>query len=698
MQCLLEPASVAIVGASSNPAKLGSRVLANLRAAGFGGRLYPVNPGSAEIQGLPTYPSLDALPETPDLAFLLIPADPSLDALAVCADRDVPVAIVAAGGFGEVGAAGARRLARLADICRDSRVRVCGPNTNGLFNVRAGIPLGWNMSFSQPLPRGDVALIGHSGATLGALATTFLHRPLGLGLSHVVTTGAEADLELSDVLEYLVDDDAVHAFGLLIEGVRDGPRFARALARAAQVGKRIVALKLGRSDRGALAARSHTGRLTGAAEVYDAVFAQHGVVAADSIETFLGALQLVTSQPPPGAGRVLAIAASGGSAELLADRATHHGLPLAVIDDALRVQLPSGGISGSVVGNPVDIGNLAHGASHEEVTILAADPGSDCVLVHIYGSQRDAQTRAFCESAQAFDKLTAAIVGADVGPGTVPILQRFGIPIFDTVDACLGSIAAVVRAGARALPPPAAAAPTWAAPDRTAARTLVQATGDFLAEQATRELLAAYGLPTTRARRAADLPAVHAAAVELDFPVILKAVTSTLTHKADAGLVSGPIWQPAQLAAACAAIRAHAPRSDGMLTISVEEYVVHELEMILGLKDDPTFGPVLLVGLGGVFTEIVADYAIGVLPIDTARAWQVLRRLRAWPVLERADARGTIQLPALIEAMCRLGDVMTDAGGRIAALDVNPVALLGATEGGLRVLDAKAELHPRSAP
>jgi len=307
---LFRPRSIAVIGASADTGKAGGRVVSNLVRSGYKGRLYPINRGGARVEGLAAYTSILEVPQTPDLAVVVIPAEQVSQALDEAGQRGTRVAFVGVSGFAEVSERGRELQDDMLATIRRYGMRLCGPNCNGVYNVVDGIPIGYNSSHAETLPPGRAAMLAHSSAMLGLLA--FRARRWHLGLSYLAGLGNEADWNMCDYLEFCIEDERTQAIGLLMESLSDGQRFLELADQARRLGKHVVALKLGRSEPSKLAVTAHSARMAGTAEAYEAAFSQAGVVSVDSVEAFVGALHMLTSQPPIGRGRLMLVTSTGG--------------------------------------------------------------------------------------------------------------------------------------------------------------------------------------------------------------------------------------------------------------------------------------------------------------------------------------------------------------------------------------------------
>ncbi len=690
VRLLFEPQSVAVIGASSDPTKASGLPLRNIAKSKFSGRIYPVNPRADEISGLRCYPTVRDLPEAPDVAILMVDARLSPEVLEECGRKGVKTAIIGSAGFSESGAEGRERQARLAEIAKEFDVRVVGPNCHGTFNVIKNIPCGYDHAFALPLKPGPVAIASHSGALLGVLG----HRAVqaGQGLSYLVSNGNEMDLDLCDFTEFFRDDESTKVVAVLMEGLKNGPRFLELARRAHEIGKVIVVLKVGKSERGAITTLAHTARMAGAGEVYEAAFRQYGVVSNGTVATFLGAAQMAAHQPPPRGGRILVMTSSGAGASLMADKASEYGIELADISEAAKAKIPQRRTA--ILTNPFDTAGASRspGFLSSVCEAFAADSANDCLLMYLGPlAVRHEYARNFAAASERFGKCAAAIIMLSE-PDVREIFQAHHVPVFDAAtDACFETVRAYIEYGRvrgrddianRPRPAPGAAAPE-------AERILAQYPHPgLLPQSATIELLRAYGFRCAESATAATPAEAEALADKLGYPVILKAVAPQVAHRSDAGLDSGKISDSRELRGAFTALQEHARRAAGVDgAVSVEKFMPHDFEVILGVKYDPTFGPVVLCGAGGIFAEILKDYALRLAPLVRSDAEEMLGELKAGAVLRKLTA-GTDAWNALGAAVLRLSDLAVNLEGKISAVDINPIGLT-ASSSEIIVLDAK---------
>ena len=689
VRLLFEPQSVAIVGASSDPSKASGLPLRNIAKSKFTGKIYPVNPRAEEIGGLKCYPSISDLPEPADVAILMVDARLSPEVLEECGKKGVKTAIIGSAGFSESGPEGRERQERLAEIAQAYNIRVVGPNCHGTFNVLKNIPCGYDHAFALPLKPGPVAIASHSGALLGVLG----HRAVQAdqGLSYLVSNGNEMDLDLCDFTEFFLEDEATKVVAVLMEGLKNGQRFLDLARRAHEIGKTIVVLKVGKSERGAITTMAHTARMAGVGEVYDAAFRQFGVISTGTVETFLGAAQIAAHQPPPRGGRILVMTSSGAGASLMADKASQYGIELADISEEAKARIPQRRTA--ILTNPFDTAGASRspGFLSSVCEAFAADTANDCLLMYLGPlAVRHEYARNFAAAAEKFGKTAAAIIMLSE-PDVREIFQAHHVPVFDAAtDACFEMLRGYIDYGQYR-------ARHGAAPKRDAVKACPPEAAQILADHphtgmlpqaAATRLLAAYGFRCAESITAATSDELQAAAAKLGYPVILKAVAPSLAHRSDAGLISGKISNAEELTPAFAALQKKArvlPGADGSVT--VEKFVAHDLEIILGVKYDPTFGPVVLCGAGGIFTEVLKDYALRLAPLTRIDAEDLLASLKAFPALQKITA-GSDARSSLVDALLRLSDLAVNLDGKISAVDINPIGLsAGSSE--ITVLDAK---------
>ncbi len=692
---LFRPASIAFLGASERPNAPASRGLRNCLRHGFAGRLYPVNPKYGELFGVRCHASLAALPEVPDLAMIGLGAEMALDAVAACRDLGVKAVIVCSAGWEEQGLEGRQRAARLRELLRGSGLRLLGPNCLGAGNPAIGLCLGYNSSFESMRHErpGRIALVTQSGAMMGGLLLNGEDAGADVGMyAHV---GNAMDISMEEVVEYALDDARIDVVALMIEGLREPARFVAAARRARALGKPLVVFKAGRSEQGREAVMSHTGALAGSDEIFAAVCREQGILRVDECEDLLPLAALLTAwknKAPPGGGGLLVFTLSGGAASILADECAAAGVPVPRLSQAtlarLRALLPDY----VKADNPLDVGGAVFSdpeLPREAMAVALADPAVDAVLWVGVGAPRDERSRLWLDQAieviEASDKPGALIpVSGHPQEAGFGRARASGIPVLRSLRA-----AATLIGHAREARRPGVAAvlPSGAVP------ALPRADG-LLDEVQAKRILAELGIAVPASRVAADAQQVAECARVLGRPVVVKGLADGVTHKSELGLVALALATPQAAAQAARAMQQRAPqlRFKGFL---VEAMAPRGVEVVLGIKRDPAFGPVLMFGLGGIAVELFRDVAFGTCPMSAEAAQALIARTRAASLLAGFRGAPAADVPALVQAITRLSQFAAQHAGRLAELDINPLTVLPAGQG-VMALDAVMVLGARA--
>ncbi len=689
------PRAVALIGATEDLGKFGGRCMRQLMDFGYAGAIYPINPNRREVFGLPCYPSLTALPAVPDHVGIVLPAKAVLGAMAECGRLGVPFATVFSSGFGETGDdAGRDMQAALVQTARASGTRFMGPNCNGLVSFVHRFALTSTASIQGPRrPAGDIAVISQSGGA-GQVNTMWRAQEAGLGISHQVSCGNDADLDLLDYINFAVEDAATRVIMVLAERFADGARLRAVAARAAAVQKPIVMIKFGRTEAGSRMAASHTGAVTGEDQVFDAAARQLGILRVnDCPELYEAAMLLRQGKPPRGRGAA-ALSISGGNLVLLAEAGGMLGIDFpaygAATEARLKPLMP--GFTGA--SNPTDLSAGAIGVKNlfgQVAQTVLDDPAVDTLIpVVTFGPAAD--IRAVATLAAASPKPVPILwTGRCLDDETLTpaSLVAEGHAVYRDALPCLRAVAGAARyaefLARAALPAPGRPAGI----DLHRARAIL-APGGSLSQADSMALLACYGLHGPRealARNAAE--AVEAAAA-FGGAVALKIQSPDIPHKTEAGGVrlgvqgAGAVREAHD--AILAAARAYAPAAQ-IAGVLVQEMVTGGQEMLVGTVADATFGPVLVAGFGGIHVEVLKDVAFLLPPIGAADALGMLRELRLYPLLEGVRGAPPADIAALADAMVRLAWLAHDHAAARLEIDVNPLVVLPAGQG-VRVLDS----------
>jgi acetyltransferase len=695
--------SIAVVGATERPG-YGARFVNTLIRTGYAGRIYPINPGRSEVFGLRCYPSPLELPETPDLAGIIVPAERVLASLRQCAQLGVRAAIVISAGFAELNTdEGRRRQAELRQLVAETGPRLVGPNCLGASNLAANV---WATASSRVEPGAGpdgpgAALVSQSGATAyGPLLA--VARDRGLAYRYIVTTGNEADLGAADFVEYLLGRPDVGAISLLLEGIRDFGRLASLAREALRLDKVLVILKVGQSEVGQRAARSHTAALTGSDRVQDALFRQFGIARVRDYDELVEQTAMLLKAPLPAGRRIGVVSHSGGIGAHLSDQLGVVGLEVPPFAERTRQGLT--GVLGErgSANNPADITGYANSPAFAPIlATLLADPGLDAWLIATQGDEE--LVAKIVAAARTTPKPLAVVwTGSQSSEVGLPTLHAGAVPVFLLPSGAARGMAALVRmAEARRRAREAESVGT-ASPVRDD-RLLADLAGT-LSEHRSKQVLARFGIPSPPEALCQDVEAAVAAAGELGYPVVLKASAPDLPHKSELGLVRLDLRTEDELRRAFVELVAAATRATpgGLDGVLVQPFVRGGVEAIVGLSDDPLLGRLVMLGLGGTLVEALGAVTWRACPIDLATAETMiddvpalatlLGGVRGAPPADRgALARALVDLSALAD---RLGDCLE-------TVDVNP--LLVRPDGqGVLALDAlvvlAAACPPEAAP
>ena len=700
---IFAPRRIAVIGASNRVGSVGHSVLRNLLSGGFEGVVQPVNPRHESVQSVESFPSVAALPKVPDLAVICTPADTVPDLVDRCGAAGVGGLAILSAGFIEAGAAGRERQAALSAAAeRWPRMRILGPNCLGFSVPRLG--LGASFAADMPAP-GRVAFVSQSGA----LCTSVLDwaRGEGIGFSFFASLGNMLDVGFADTIDWLGNDPDTDAIILYIESIRDARAFMSA-ARAFARHKPIIAYKAGRSPESARAAASHTGVLAGGGAVYDAAFQRAGIERVDDIDALFDGAEILARQPLPAGPRLAIVTNAGGPGVMATDSLVRYGAVLAELAADSLAALGGGMPDWWSPANPIDIlGDAPPERFAQAARLALADPGVDALLVILSPqamTDPDASARAIGSLRSETRKpILAAWMGGPRVAAGLRILGEAGVASYSSPDQAVAAFAHMVayaRNREVLFETPRDLALELDV-DRRALRAQLRRElpeGGMLGEGPAKRVLAAYGIPVTLTLDAADPDAAVAAAERIGYPVVLKLDAAGISHKSDLGGVILDLVDAGAVRAAFSRIlaRVRAARPAAKIAgVTVQAMARREaaIELIVGASRDPTFGTVLMVGLGGVAVEVLGDRALGLPPLNERLARRMLESLRTWPLLQGYRGASPVDLDRLVGVLVRLSYLVADFP-EILELDINPLL---ASADGVLALDARIRLDAATA-
>jgi len=672
---LLQPRSVAVIGASGDPAKTAGRPVSYLQKHGFAGTIYPVNPKLDRIGELPCYRDVASLPAVPDVGIVLLGAERAHIAVKELAQRGAAAAIVLASGYTETGEEGARRQQQLLEAA--GSMRILGPNTIGLVNLTDHIVLSASGALEMDhFHAGAIGVVSQSGGILGALLSRAAAR--GIGLSKLVSTSNEADLELADFVDALVDDPATRVIALYIEAIRQPEKFRAAALKAARAGKPIVAFKIGRSEAGAKAAVSHTGALAGADRMYDALFQQTGVIRAQTFGDLLDIPAALATGRVLRGKRVAILTSTGGAGTLVSDSLGVSGFETPAPDEptAAALRALQTGDHAALDRNPIDVtlAGLQPDLLRGAIKALLASPSYDALAVIIGSSgvgRPELMAGAIEDCLPLSDKPVLAYVSPHA-PEAAALLTQRGVPAFVAAESCTAALAGMLQASRWRAPA--------SAPDGAARVQLHELPAGSLDEAQAKRLFARFGVPCARETIVRSGEEAERAARELGGRVVLKILSSEITHKSDVGGVAVNV-SPEEIAARLVAMAAGVERATG---VRPERFLVQEMvnggcELILGMHRD-ALGTAILLGMGGVTAELFKDTTIRLLPAEGGlgrdEALAMARELKTWPLLDGFRGRPKADVDALADAIVAFSRMAAQLGDRLVEAEINPLFVL----------------------
>jgi len=691
------PRGVAIIGASAAPNKLSFGILKNLSEQGYSGQIAPVNPKEDQILGYKSYPDISSVPDPVDLAVIVLPVGMIPKVLEDCGKRGLKAVVIISGGFKEIGPEGAAIEAGLVVTARKYNMRLIGPNCVGTADIYTGL----NTTFIQGTPiQGSIGFVSQSGAVAGGVVETI--RDKFVGFSLFATLGNEADVSETDMIEYLAHDSRTKVIASYVEAIQNGPRFIQ-VAREVSRHKPIVMLKAGRTSAGARAVSSHTGSLAGSHTAYQAAFDQAGVIEVDSLTDLFDISMGFANQPLPEGPRAAIITNGGGPAALVSDALAMNGLQMADLSAETQTALRPHLNPSAQIANPIDMLGAADAAEYTiALKTILADPNVDIaipILVPQALVNTDAVAQAIVDQAKGQSKpVVAVFVGEWSTKKAREILHSNGIPMY-THPETPGRVLSAMLKYSRWKGKPTSSEAEFSNLDRNKVASILSAAEgqSSLGEGLTRPLLAAYGMPVVAGEMAKSVDEAVAAAQKIGFPVVMKIVSPEILHKSDVGGIRLNLSNEDMLNAAYTGMMKEVgsklpnARLEGVL---VEAMAPKGQEVIVGMRRDSTFGPLMMFGLGGIYVELFGDVAFGVAPLTHDEALEMVQKTRAGRLL--TGFRGMIKadVEAVVETILRLSKLALDFP-QIMEVEINPLLVLPEGKGVL-ALDGRVILQDES--
>jgi acyl-CoA synthetase (NDP forming) len=692
LENLLNPRSIAIIGASHDERRAGGQPLHALTHYGYAGQVYAVNPRYTDINGLPCYPDIGAVGAPVDLAVIALPASEVPRVIEECGAAGIRNALVLSAGFREIGAAGAGPQAELDAALARSGVRIVGPNCIGMLNLGARVFAGFGAGFRRPdWKRGPIAMISQSGGF--AYSIMAYCQEAGVGIDHMVSTGNEADLGVLDFIEHFLDDENTKLIAVYLEGLKDGRRLRTLGRRALEAGKPIAVWKVGNTAGGQRAAVSHTANLTEEYDFYRDAFSEGGFVEIREVYDLVDAAKVFRSGKRSAGRRAAIVTTSGGAGVLLADRCEEFGIDLPALDEATVAKLKGLLPSFASTGNPVDF-TAALAQKEPEFTaateVVLADDNIDLGIVRSFpGRDVEAWADNLIAHAAAFAKpVLVSLSGTpNQAAAWAPRLDEAGIPCFEVPSRAVSAAVMLCEFSERAV----------RSREPASARILPAQHLDFagkaggLDEDEAKRCLEAYGIATPR-RVFVDGAKPYPARVDLTFPIAVKIVSPDIVHKTEAGGVRLRVTE-AELHQTLDEIRASvsAYAAGARITGFLLEEMAEGLEMIVGALNNPSFGPLVLVGMGGVQAEVLRDVARRYAPLTTEQAMDMILGLKGARLLDAFRGQPARDVQALAQTVSRLSWMIVDHEREISEIEINPL-MIGAAGRGVTAVDAVIRL------
>lgn len=681
-----KPKSIAIIGASQNFNSINGMLVKYLLKHGYTGKIYPVNPKYEEIAGLKCYSSLTDIDGDVEMALIAIAAEKILPILGQCAEKKVKSVVIYSSGFAEIGEKGKEIQERIKEIAVQEQIVVCGPNCLGSVNLAEKTVVAFSPVLEEELIEGSVGFVSQSGAF--GFVTFNQAQDEGIGFSYLVTTGNEVDLSIADYIEYMVNDDRTNVALCYMEGMKDGAKFKEVAEKALKADMPIVVLKVGRSSVGQKAIASHTAALAGSDEVFSAFFRQKGVIRAEHSDDLIDLAKIFSNSRRPKGIKVGILSTSGGAGIMAADTFSQFGLEIPALADQtvkeIECIIPTFGSAA----NPVDVTAQIFNEPRylkKCLQVMVEDENIDSILVSLStvgGELAEVIAQGIAEVFASTLKPIAVSWGASdkLAGNAFQILSKAGVPVYKQPVRCARAISILTNYAAQREKYCMQQTPAIAdSGTREKLLKKIQSyTGRVLTEDQSKDLLALGGIPITKERLVGEEEAAVSAASEIGYPVVVKVMSPKILHKTEAGVLAIGIRDEAELRKAYRNIYAKAlavVNKDDILGVSVQEMAPPGTEAIIGVKNDPQFGPTVMFGLGGIFVEALKDVTFKVAPLTEADAAAMLDEIKGKKIFEGFRGYPAIDRQKLIEVILNVSRFALELQDQVAEIDLNPILL-----------------------
>lgn len=682
------PNSVAVIGASSNPEKLGHAVVRNLLQGGFKGKIFPINPSAREILGLPAFPSVESVKDAIDLAVIVIPYPAVPDALRQCGKKGIPAAVIISAGFREAGKEGLEREQELVSVSKENQIRIIGPNCLGVIDTQT--PLNASFAAAMP-PPGPMTFISQSGA----LGTAVLDIALGgkLGLAKFVSLGNKADVSEIDLLQYLNHDPATKVILIYTEGLPNGQEFIR-VSRQVSRNKPIIAIKSGVTQSGSHAVASHTGSLAGSEQAYRAAFEQAGIIRADSMQSLFDMALAIAYQPPLPSNSIAIITNAGGPGILATDALERYGLSIARLHTDTIRKLEEILPDAASAANPVDVlgDALADRYRLALETVLIDDNVSGLLVILTPQAMTQIEQTAHeigKISSRTSKPILACFMGEAKVQSGIKILAEYNIPNYPFPERAALAFQAMAKARdiqQSSLDSPPTTLSINTEPVKTLFHKVLQENRFALSESEAQIIAEVYGINTPKSRLASTPQEAVEIARQIGYPVVLKIASPDILHKTDVGGVKVGLDSPEEVTDAFELMTYRATRylpEARLLGCLVQAMApAGGTEILIGMSRDPQFGPLLTFGLGGIFVEALKDVSFRIAPISRADAQQMLSQIRSHALLDGFRGKPPLDKEAIIDVLLKINQLVLDFP-EITELDINPLMVYPQKQGAL---------------